>query len=299
MKHRATLLGVCAILLWSMSVALTRSLAETLGPTAAGAAIYSLSGLLVWCAAGKPAVRGQRAGYLFGCGTLFVFYMVAFALAIGLADNRAQTLELGLINYLWPSLTLLFAVPLLGLRVRWWLWPGALLAFSGVVWVVGGDAGVDPVAMYRNLSGNPLAYALAFGAAFAWAIYSNLLRYYQPSRGALPLFLLMTALCLWLLWLLTPQPPLRITRAALGELLLMSGSTAIAYLCWDQAMKKGNATLVAALSYFTPLLSIAIAALWLAAPTPSSLWSGVLLVVLGSLLCWSASRRTSATARRD
>ncbi|ACR67986.1 hypothetical protein ACS33_00545 [Edwardsiella ictaluri] len=63
-------------------------------------------------------------------------------------------------------------------------------------------------------------------------------------------------------------------------------------------MKRGNATLVVALSYFTPLLSIAIAVLWLAAPTPTKLWPGVLLVVTGSLLCWSPRRRTGATTRR-
>ncbi|QPR29311.1 aromatic amino acid DMT transporter YddG [Edwardsiella hoshinae] len=296
MQQRATLWGVCAILLWSMSVALTRSLAEAFGPTGAGAAIYTLSGVLVWCTAGAPSVRGQPLGYLLGCGALFVFYMVAFALAIGLAHSHTQTLELGLINYLWPSLTLLFAVPLLGLRVRWWLWPGVLLAFSGVVWVVGGSGDITPAALLHNLGSNPLAYGLAFAAAFAWALYSNLLRRYHPSRSALPLFLLVTALGLWLLWLTTPQPSVRLDGTALGELLLMGGSTAIAYLCWDQAMKKGNATLVAALSYFTPLLSIAIAAFWLAAPTPASLWSGVGLVVIGSLLCWSASRQRAVNA---
>ncbi|WP_035605750.1 aromatic amino acid DMT transporter YddG [Edwardsiella tarda] len=298
MQQRATLWGICAILLWSMSVALTRSLAEAFGPTGAGAAIYSLSGVLVWCTTGAPRVRGQPLGYLWGCGALFVFYMVAFALAIGLAHSHSQTLELGLINYLWPSLTLLFAVPLLGLRVRWWLWPGVLLAFSGVVWVVAGNDGIALAVLLHNLGSNPIAYSLAFAAAFAWALYSNLLRHYHPSHSALPLFLLVTALCLWGLWLATPQPTIRLDRTAFCELLLMGGSTATAYLCWDLAMKKGNATLVAALSYFTPLLSIAIAAFWLAAPTPTSLWSGVGLVVVGSLLCWSASRPSPANAAK-
>lgn len=136
MNRLPTLYGIIAILLWSMSVALTRGLSETLGPFGAGAAIYTVSGVLVWLVAGKPTVRRQHPAYLYGCGLLFVVYMVAFALAIGMANDRQQTLEIGLINYLWPSLTLLLAVPLLKLQARWWLWPGVALALFGVIWVV-------------------------------------------------------------------------------------------------------------------------------------------------------------------
>lgn len=290
MNRTATLLGVVAILLWSMSVALTRSLAEALGPTGAGAAIYTLSGILVWLVAGKPRLRGQHPAYLYGCGLLFVIYMMSFALAIGLANSRQQTLELGLINYLWPSLTLLFAVPLLGLRVRWWLWPGVLIAFGGVVWVVSNGDILSLREFSANIARNPLAYGLAFSAAFAWALYSNLLRRYCGPRGALPLFLLATGACLWLLFLFQPPGEFRLSPGAGAELLLMGSTTALAYLCWDNAMKKGNATLVAALSYFTPLLSTLIAGLWLRTLPSAAFWPGVGMVVAGSLLCWSASR---------
>src|SRR5476649_1454713 len=96
MDRFATLFGFIAILLWSMSVALTRSLAEALGPFGAAASIYTVSGIMVWMASGKPTLRGQSPAYLILCGLLFVFYMVAFSMAIGLAHSRQQTLELGL-----------------------------------------------------------------------------------------------------------------------------------------------------------------------------------------------------------
>lgn len=291
MSRSATLCGVIAILLWSMSVALTRSLSEALGPFGAGAAIYSVSGILVWLVAGRPQLRNQHPGYLFGCGALFVVYMTAFALAIGMANSRQQTLEIGLINYLWPSLTLLFAVPLLKLQARWWLWLGVLLAFSGVVWVVSGGQGLKAGVMAENIGDNPLAYALAICAAFSWAIYSNLVRLYSRQRSALPLFLLVTALCLWGMFFTLTPGKLHVTLGSLSELLLMGTTTAVAYACWDSAMKNGNATLVAALSYFTPLFSILIAGLWLNTLPSASFWPGVGLVVAGSLLCWSASRQ--------
>ncbi|ARZ02234.1 aromatic amino acid transporter [Yersinia ruckeri] len=295
MERSATLLGIVAIILWSMSIALTRGLTEVLGPFGAGAAIYSVSGMLVWLVAGKPQVRGQHPAYLLGCGTLFVIYMVAFVIAIGMANNRQQTLEIGLINYLWPSLTLLFAVVLLKMRARWWLWPGAAIALFGVIWVVSGGNGLDISILKTNISSNPLAYGLALVAAFSWAIYSNLVRLYSRGRGALPLFLLVCALCLWLLFFTLTPGPLHFTPQAVMELLMMGTSTALAYLCWDSAMKKGNATLVAALSYFTPLLSILIASLWLSTPPSATFLPGVGMVVTGSLLCWSASRKSASS----
>lgn len=293
MSKLATLCGIAAILLWSMSVALTRSLSEVLGPFGAGAAIYSVSGLLVLLVTGLPKIREQRAAYLLGCGSLFVIYMVCFALAIGMAASRQQTLEIGLINYLWPSLTLLFALPLLKISARWWLWPGIILAFCGVVWVVSGGS-LNLTDFINNVSANPLAYLLAAIAAIAWALYSNLVRVYCRGKGVLPLFLFVTALCLWIMTpIFSRLPTEMIPMSALLELLLMGSTTAIAYLCWDTAMRKGNVTLVAALSYFTPLFSILIASLWLNAQPNSAFWPGVGLVVIGSLLCWSASKTKS------
>lgn len=90
MDRFATLFGVVAILLWSMSVALTRSLSESLGPFGAAASIYTVSGIMVWMAGGKPSLRGESAAYLIICGLLFIFYMVAFSLAIGLAHSPAN-----------------------------------------------------------------------------------------------------------------------------------------------------------------------------------------------------------------
>ncbi|GKX50099.1 aromatic amino acid DMT transporter YddG [Budvicia aquatica] len=290
MSKFATLSGMAAILLWSMSVALTRSLAEVLGPFGAGAAIYTVSGVLVLLVTGMPKIRQQRAAYLWGCGSLFVIYMVCFALAIGMAANRQQTLEIGLINYLWPSLTLLFALPLLKISARWWLYPGILLAFSGIIWVVsGGSLSLND--FIYNISSNLLAYLLAIIAAVAWSLYSNLVRIYCHGKGVLPLFLFVTAACLWIMTPIFSQLPTKmIPQDAILELLLMGATTAIAYVCWDMAMRKGNITLVAALSYFTPLFSILIASLWLNTQPGRAFWPGVGLVVIGSLLCWSASR---------
>ncbi|CDL08998.1 Permease of the drug/metabolite transporter (DMT) superfamily [Klebsiella pneumoniae IS43] len=53
----------------------------------------------------------------------------------------------------------------------------------------------------------------------------------------------------------------------------------------------GNVSLLAAASYFTPVLSSALAAILLSATLSWSFWQGAGMVCLGSLLCWYATRR--------
>lgn len=107
----ATAGGFGAILLWSTTIAVARSLSEQLGPVTAAAAVYSVAGTvslarLVGCDANRRQIRQLPRKYLIGCGTLFIAYMLFLYLAIGLATDRQQVLEIGLLNYLWPTLTL-------------------------------------------------------------------------------------------------------------------------------------------------------------------------------------------------
>ena len=56
-------------------------------------------------------------------------------------------------------------------------------------------------------------------------------------------------------------------------------------------MSKGNVTVLALASYFTPVLSCLFAVVWINAKLDSSFWTGVAFVVAGSLLCWDATTR--------
>jgi hypothetical protein len=69
--------------------------------------------------------------YLFGCGALFVSYEVALYLAVGLSVSDQQVLVVGLINYLWPALILLTAIPILRYRARPWLGWAWLVVATG------------------------------------------------------------------------------------------------------------------------------------------------------------------------
>ena len=49
-------------------------------------------------------------------------------------------------------------------------------------------------------------------------------------------------------------------------------------------------TVLAALSYFTPVFSTLLASLWLGVRPGPTFWQGVAMVVAGSLLCWFTRR---------
>lgn len=288
-----TLVGLLALVLWSASVALGRSLSEQLGPLTTAAAVYLIDG--VFCL----AVLGQKRRkvtapeppfsrlYLWGCGSLFALYMFAFYQALGLAADRLQVLEIGMINYLWPSLTILFSLLLLGHQAHLLLIPGTLLALGGIFLVLTHETDLSWTSFVHHLDANPLAYLLALVAALSWGLYSNLTRRWAGagSRSAVPWFMFATGILLFFLRLSKPEPNAWTFRAG-TELLSLALATALGYLGWDLAMRKGNVALVVACSYFTPLLSTLVSCAYLGIAASVRLWVGGLAIVAGSLISW-------------
>jgi drug/metabolite transporter (DMT)-like permease len=60
---------------------------------------------------------------------------------------------------------------------------------------------------------------------------------------------------------------------------------------WNVGILKGNLTLLATASYFTPVFSALLASAWLQVQPGWGFWQGVVLVTAGSLVCWGATRR--------
>lgn len=289
---RATLVGLSAILLWSTTIGLLRSVSEAFGPTGGAALIYSTTAVLLCLTRGVPNPRNMPGRYLLTGGVLFVGYEICLALAVGLARDRHQSLEMGMINYLWPCLTIVLAIPFNQRRFRLWLWPGLLLSLSGIIWVMKGANGNVTGQMAQNIASNPTAYLLAFIAAIAWALYNNITRRYARGSNGVTLFFMVTAMALWLKFALyTEHETLQFSVTAAAEVLFMGASTAVAYSAWNYGIQHGNLTLLATASYFTPVLSALLASLWLGLTPPISFWQGVAMITAGSLICWLATRR--------
>ena len=299
--QKATLIGLIAIVCWSCTIGLMRAVAEPLGAVGGAAWLYTMAALCIAVARGRQGWRelarwrAMHPVYLWICGALFVVYEIFLSVAVGLAHDRSQAMEIGVINYLWPSLTIAFAVLWGQQTARWWLWPGLLICLWGLVRVLGGDS-FSLSTLWQHVLGNPAAYGMAFAAALLWPTYSLLARRYGAGFNAVGLFVTWTALALWVQWLRQDADavaPMQWSWPTALQLFMAGALTALGYSCWEHGIQHGKLAVLAAASYFTPVLSALAASLLLQVLPGWSFWQGVALVTLGSLICWWATRAQS------
>jgi drug/metabolite transporter (DMT)-like permease len=283
------LAGLGAILLWSATVPLARGLSENVGPVTGAAAVYGVSGGLALVSRLRRRQGRPPRIYVAICGALFVVYAVLLYLAVGRAVDRQQVLGIGLVNYLWPALTVVFSTVLLGRRARWFLWPATALALAGVVLALTQATAMSWSAFARNLDSNPGAYGLALSAAVCWALYSNLTQRWAggSESGAVDLFLILTAVT-FAVMMAAGDERAQWSRTVVGEAVFLGLATFGGYRLWDQAMRQGDAGLVVVASYLTPLLSTLAGCLYLGVTPGTRLWVGCVVLVAGSVLSWRA-----------
>lgn len=221
---------------------------------------------------------------------LFVAYEMCLALSIGYAHSNRQAIEVGMVNHLWPAMTMVFAILFNGQRARWTVVPGVVLAIGGICWVLGGDAGLDLAAMAANVQDNPLSYGLAFASTLIWASYCTITAKYAEGKNGVTLFFMLTALALWTKYLVNGGEAMSFNTQALVYLALAAAAMGFGYAAWNVGILHGNMTILAGASYFIPVLSAGLAALVLDTPLPLAFWQGAALVCAGSILCWLATR---------
>ncbi|HAV2134809.1 TPA: drug/metabolite DMT transporter permease [Serratia marcescens] len=289
-RTRATLFGLLAIVLWSSVVGLIRSVSEGLGPIGGAAMIYSVSAVFLLVALGVPKWRSFPRPYLIVGSLLFVSYEICLSLSLGYANTRLQAIEVGMINYLWPCFTVLMALALNGQKAKWWLLPGLLLSLFGIGWIMSGEGGWSPAQMLANVRSNPLSYGLAFSGAVIWALYCNLTKRIAQGSNGVVLFIVLTALALWLKYAFSAESGMHFSLGVTLTLLCAGVAMGAGYAAWNVGILHGNMTLLATVSYFTPVLSAVFAALVLHTSLTANFWQGVAMVTLGSLICWRATR---------
>lgn len=297
-RNKATLIGMIAILLWSAIVGLIRGVSESLGAVGAAAAIYTVASVFLLLSVGftRPSTFPRR--YLIWGSLLFVSYELCLSLSIGYSNTSRQAIEVGMVNYLWPSLTMVTAILFNKQRATWLIVPGVLLAMLGICWVLGGDQGLDPAGMLTNIRDNPLSYGLAFVGAIIWAAYCAVTARIARGTNGITLFFMLTALVLWIKYLAGGAAPMQIDMHALIYLVLAGAAMGFGYGAWNVGILHGNVTVLAGASYFIPVLSAALSAVILSTALPLSFWQGAGLVCLGSILCWISTRQPASTSKK-
>ncbi len=293
-KNKATLIGLIAIVLWSAIVGLIRSVSDHLGPTGGAAMMYSVASVFLLLTVGGARPRELRAfppRYLLWGSVLFVAYELCLALSIGYANTAQQAIEVGMVNYLWPTFTIVAAILFNRQNASWLIVPGFGLSILGIGWVLGGAQGLDLRSMAQNVQDNPLSYGLALAGALIWAAYCTVTARIANGKNGVTLFFILVALALWAKYLLEGGGRLHFTPAALLYLLLAAGAMGFGYAAWNVGILHGNVTILAGASYFIPVLSSALSVWLLGATLSWAFWQGAAMVCAGAMLCWWATRR--------
>lgn len=292
-SYKYTIAGCSAILLWSLIVGLIRNVTEQLGPIGGAAMIYSVSSIFLVLVIGAPRLTLFSPKYLLIGGGMFVSYEMCLSLALGMAHSRTQAVEMSIINYLWPSLTVLFAVVASRKPVNKILYPAIALSFFGVAWTLSGDGGLSISQLLANAATNPVSYTLAFVGAFIWAAYCNVTKKLANGKNAITWFFIATALSLWIKYLFSDEGNLVFTGGVMIDLLLAGIVMGSGYALWNIGIIGGNMVLLATFSYFTPVLSTFFSAWILDIELTVQFWQGVTMVTVASLLCWWFTREKS------
>jgi len=292
---RNTALGILAILFWSTSIAFSRILTEELGTLTSATYMNLASGIigsLYYIAKPKSLHKllDSSIYYLTGCGTLFVAYMVCFYMAIGFSSGRQQVLTIGMINYLWPSFTLVFSIPILNKKARKSLLPGIIIATIGVFLAMIQSGPFSLEIFMEDFRLNSIPYILAFMASICWGLYSNLSRRWGGdvnAGAAVPFFLLSTGLILLAVkpFFFDIETTRWTSRVVIQFLYVVLFPGLLSYVFWDAGIRKGDHTLLASLSYFIPLFSTVISSLLLEVFIGLYLWIALLLVITGAIIC--------------
>jgi drug/metabolite transporter (DMT)-like permease len=249
-SRTATLIGLTAILMWSLLAALTVATGKipAFQLAAMTFAIGALVGALTWI--GRPeaisALRQPPVAWAVGVGGLFGYHALYF-----LALRFAPPAEAGLLNYLWPLLIVLFSSLLPGERLAPHHIIGALLGLAGTVLLFAANRGSG------FAPGQLPGLIAAFVAAFVWATYSVLSRRFKSvPTDAVAGFCLVTALLATIVHALVE---VTVWPDSAGQWLaivaLGIGPVGAAFYAWDIGMKRGDIRVLGAASYATPLLS--------------------------------------------
>ena len=250
-KTRATLIGLTAVLMWSLLGLFTAGSGKV-PPFLLNGLCFGLSGAiatlwLVLSGRGIGAFRQPLKVWAIGTLGLFGFHALYFT-----ALRNAPPVEANLINYLWPLLIVLLSGLLPGERLGWHHIAGVAIGFVGAALLIGGGSGFS--------SAYAVGYLAAMASAVTWAVYSVLSRRMAsvPTEVVAGYCLATSVLSFaaHALFETTVLPANASEWAMVG--LLAALPVGLAFFVWDYGVKRGDIQVLGAAAYAAPLLSTVI-----------------------------------------
>lgn len=298
----ASFAGIFAVIIWSTTIAFSKSVMETEGNYSAMFMIYFFSGilmlgiLLVWLKK-EFFTKWKKLSfdYYLKIGIFLLLNNTLLFIAIGFTSNENELLIVTIINYLWPIITYIIKVPMFKLKPKKGLFIlSILLAVSGVVIAFSQTYSITEFIQTLKTAGyNIWAYILTLLTAVSWGLYSNLTKKYHTDDDitALPIIFIISGLLFLLVQIFRGEFVLNSLNSLYKnyELVYMIiGPTTLAYMFWYIAMKKGNKNLVVSISFLIPLLSISILSLKFSKEIGINFWVAAIFLITGAFLSYKA-----------
>lgn len=240
----------------------------------------------------RPAAFAQLQPQLSVLGECVFCRLRTVFVALGrFAQNARQAVEIGMVNYLWPTFTIVGAVYFNKQPSKWWIVIGFVLSFLGIATVLGGDVGLSISGIYHNVRTNPGGYIMAFADAVFWAAYCTLTARVKAEGSSVGFFFALVSILLWIEYFLSGADTLSFDSVSLGYAVAAASCMGLGYAVWNIGISRGNLTVLAGASYFIPVLSAVVSSFLISAPLSMTFWQGAGMVCLGSIVCWLATRR--------
>ena len=195
-----------------------------------------------------------------------------------------------MVNYLWPTFTIIGAVLFNRQPAKCWIALGFILSFAGIAVVLGGEGGFSVSGMIANIRTNPTSYIMALSDALFWAAYCTLTARIKAQGNAVGFFFLLVSCILWAKYFSDGTGSLNFDTAPLLYTTAAASCLGLGYAVWNIGISRGNMTVLAGASYFIPIFSACISSFLLQTPLPVEFWQGAAMVCLGSSVCWLATR---------
>ncbi|CAM3769213.1 MULTISPECIES: DMT family transporter [Pseudoalteromonas] len=243
----STSLGILAIILWG-ALALLGNLTKSIPAFQLLFMCFFISFLLLFI----KRVLSKQALFtaptlsltqtVIGITGLFGFHFCYF-----MALKYAPLIEVSLIVYLWPLLLGVFVAKAAN-KLNAIL--GGLLGFIGIAFLISDGSGFSISTQYW------LGYFFAASCALLWSSYSFMMSGFENHVDDIGWLSLYVAALAFLAHIYFETTVISFTvNELLGIVLLGLGPVGGAFYLWDSALKRGNKTLLASLSFLTPLLS--------------------------------------------
>lgn len=276
-KYNPSLIGIFALIIWSFS-ALFATVVKELPVFEMLTFVFFVSFITIstkiiiyreWYKLRQPAIM-----WIVGIAGIYgndLFYFQAF--------KHAPASHVDIINYLWPIFVVMLTTIFTNEKCQEKHVIGSCISFLGVYLLIAFD----------GVTNFKLEYLLGYGSALLdaiiWAVYVLVCRRYKDLHSeVIGIYCGVCAIFSVIGHLSTEIFVMPNFSQIIAMIIIGIVAQGLAYVLWEKSIKNGNYILLITLSYFTPILSIAILILFHKAIYSHALLAATLFVTAGSLI---------------